>query len=207
MKSTGNCIPPFVVLSHDDQALSPSLGPLALLYQATGPPSRELDGRSYVFLCNLRGELQQPCCYQEHSARTTDSVDTTTDSREALAHPITDHDRDTFHWVDIVVPVPVPSLCTLLHVDPIASSYYNVHYRPLTRSVAALPLFFFLFWMAHRDLTSALVTVLSLRNSSFFYNLHDCPFLPLQPFPLLSSADRTFSFRESVPPRNLPLLP
>ena len=136
MKSTGNCIPPFVVLSHDDQALLPSLGPLALLYQATGPPSRELDGRSYVFLCNLRGELQQPCCYQEHSARTTDS-------REALAHPITDHDRYTFHWVDIVVPVPVPSLCTLLHVDPIASSYYNVHYRPLTRSVAALPLFFF----------------------------------------------------------------
>ena len=37
MKSS---IPPFVVLSHNDQAFSPYLGPLALSYQATGPPTR-----------------------------------------------------------------------------------------------------------------------------------------------------------------------
>ena len=44
-------------------------------------------------------------------------------------------------------------------------------------------------------------------TSLLFYNLHDCDFLPLQFFPLLSSADLTFLFRESVPPRNLTLIP
>ena len=77
---------------------------------------------------------------------------------------------------------------------------------PPTRSVATLPLLF-LFWTAHQDLSCALVAVPSLRHSSFFYNLHDSTFLPLQSLQYLSSAHTTFSFQGVRSVCNLPLIP
>ena len=126
----------------------------------------------------------------------------------AFAHPIADHNCNTSHWVKVlffVVPISIPFI---MHSPPCRSNCLL-----LLECSQSLPqglwLYFilFFFWTAHQDLSCALVPVPSLRHSSFFYNLHDCTFLPLQSFLLLSSADPTFSFRESVPPRDLPLIP
>ena len=76
---------------------------------------------------------------------------------------------------------------------------------PPTRSVALF--YFILLWTAHQDLSCALVPVPSLRHSSFFYNLHDSTFLPLQSLQYLSSAHTTFSFQGVRSVCNLPLIP
>ena len=72
---------------------------------------------------------------------------------------------------------------------------------PPTRSVAKLPLFLS-FWTAPRPVLCSRASPVPLRHSSFFYNLYD---YVLQSFALLSCADPTFSFGESIPPPISPL--
>ena len=143
-------------------------------------------------LCNLQGDSSVHVVNRS-AARTADLADPTTDMREAVAHPITDHNRNTSVSLGqsrhrVIVVVPVPSSCTLSSIRPNFLLFLECSRSPLTRSVTKSPLFSS-FWMAQRPVVCSRASPVPQRHPSFFYNLHDCA---LQSFPFLSSADPTF---------------
>ena len=158
-----------------------------------------------VFLCILRRDFSGHIVTRS-AARTADTVDLTMDWREVFR---TSHHRPAairFIGSKSSSPSPFPHMHSpLCRHNPLARVFMI---RPPIRSAATLPLsYLFCFWTAHRDSSCAPVSVPfpSLRHSSFFYNLHDCTFLPLQSFQLLSSAYPTLSLQGVRSARNPPL--
>ena len=122
-------------------------------------------------LCNLQGDSSVHVVTRS-AARTADSADPTTDMREAVTHPITDHNRNTSHWVKVIIassssPSPFPHYAHSPPCRPNSLLFLKCSRSPPTRSVVKLPQFLS-FWTAHRDLSCALVPVPSLYVTPHF---------------------------------------
>ena len=157
-------------------------------------------------LCHLRGDSSGHVLTRS-AARTADSADPTTDTRDAFAHPITDHNRNTSHWVKVVIASSSssPSPHYVLSPPRQRNCLLFLECSIAAHQVCGRTASIFVFLdSTPRPVVCSRASPVPLCHPSFFYNLYD---YALQFFPLLSSADPTFSFRESIPPRNLPLIP
>ena len=157
-------------------------------------------------LCTLRGDSSVHVVTRS-AAKTADLADPTTDTREAFAHPITDHNRNTSVSLGqsrhrVIVVVPVPSLYTLSSMSTQSLLFLECPRSPPTRSVAKLPLFLS-FWTAHRDLSCALVPVPSLYVTP--HSSTTCATMLCNPFHYYQVLIPTFPIRESIPPPISPL--
>ena len=114
-----------------------NLGSSSIIIRQQG--SCEFNGPSHVRHSPLHPPRGLQCSRCSRSvARTVDSAldsaDPTTDMREDFAHPITDHNRNTSHWVQVVIasssspPSPFPHYALSPPFNPISSSL-NVHGR------------------------------------------------------------------------------
>ena len=125
-----------------------------MIRQQGFPHANSTGHRMYsIPLCNLRGDSSGHVVTRS-AARTADSADPTTATREAVAHPITDRPQyvllgQSRHHVIVIVPVLVPSLCTLSSIRPNRLLFLEYSRPPPIRSVAKLPLFLS-FWTAPR---------------------------------------------------------
>ena len=141
-------------------------------------------------LCNLRGD-SSVLVVNRSAARIADSADPTTDTREDFAHPITDHNRNTSHWVKVVIasssssPSPHYALSSMSTQSPPLLRVFTIaaHYvRPNC-------LYFVFLGDTPRPVVCSRASPVPLCHPSFFYNLYD---YALQSFPLLSSANPIF---------------
>ena len=152
--------------------------------------------------------LQRPCCYQERSARTANSVDPMTDTRDGFAHPNASPTTTAIRFIGSKSSSsssfsPFPFLHYALSTMSTQLPPLRMFTIPPTRSVAALPLFFFFGWHTEtcRVLSCRSCPYVTPHSSTFHTTIFSYLFNPFRYYQALIPPFRSGSpFRCAISP-------